>query len=91
MMALQSEVTRTDSKGTVWGPQQKVSLEEAIQVGTSNGAYASYEEGLKGSIEPGKLADLVVLGRDPFKTEPSQLINIPVERTMVGGKWVFEA
>ncbi len=91
MMALQSEVTRTDSKGTVWGAKQKITLEEAIRVGTVHGAYASYEENLKGSIEPGKLADLVVLGRDPFKTEPSQLINTPVERTMVGGKWVWEA
>jgi len=91
MMALQSEVTRTDSKGTVWGAKQKITLEEAIRVGTMHGAYASYEENLKGSIEPGKLADLAVLGRDPFKTDPSQLINAPVERTMVGGKWVWEA
>jgi len=90
MMALQSEVTRTDSKGTVWGAKQKITLEEAIRVGTIHGAYASYEENVKGSIEPGKLADLVVLGRDPFKTDPTQLINIPIERTMVGGKWVWE-
>ncbi len=91
MMALQSEVTRTDSKGNVWGAKQKITVEEAIRVGTINGAYASYEENLKGSIEPGKLADLVVLGHDPFQVEASQLINIPIERTMVGGKWVFES
>ena len=90
MMALRSEVTRTDSKGNVWGPKQKITVEEAIRVGTLNGAYASYEENLKGSIEPGKLADLVVLGRDPFKVDPLELINIPIQRTMVGGKWVFE-
>jgi len=91
MMALQSEVTRTDMKGNVWGPQQKITLEEAIRVGTINGAYASYEENLKGSIEPGKLADLVVLGRDVFKEDPSNIVNIPIERTMVGGKWVWES
>jgi predicted amidohydrolase YtcJ len=91
MMALQSEVTRTDSRGNPWGLKQKITLEEAIRVGTLNGAYASYEEKLKGSIEPGKLADLVVLGQDLFKTDPSQLINIPVERTMMGGKWTWEA
>jgi predicted amidohydrolase YtcJ len=91
MMALQSEVTRTDMKGNVWGPQQKITLEEAIRVGTINGAYASYEENLKGSIEPGKLADLVVLGRDMFKEDPSNIVNIPIERTMVGGKWVWES
>src|SRR5215470_9344528 len=67
MMALQSEVTRTDMKGNVWGSKQKITVEEAIRVGTINGAYASYEENLKGSIEAGKLADLVVLGRDPLK------------------------
>jgi predicted amidohydrolase YtcJ len=91
MMALQSEVTRTDMKGNVWGANQRVTVEEAIRIGTINGAYASYEENLKGSIEPGKLADLVVLGRDPFKEDPSSLVTIPVERTMTGGKWVYES
>ena len=91
MMALQSEVTRTDMKGNVWGAKQKITVEEAIRVGTLNGAYASYEENLKGSIEAGKLADLVVLGRDPLKENPSTLVNIPVERTMTGGRWTFES
>jgi predicted amidohydrolase YtcJ len=91
MMALQSSVTRTDKKGNVWGPHQRISIEEALRVGTLHGAYASYEESLKGSIEPGKLADCVVLGADPIRTHPSELINIQVERTMVGGRWVFEA
>jgi predicted amidohydrolase YtcJ len=91
MMALQSEVTRTDMHGTVWGASQKIPVAEAIRVGTLNGAYASFEEEIKGSIEPGKLADLVVLGRDPFHEEPSKLVDIPVERTMTGGKWVYES
>jgi predicted amidohydrolase YtcJ len=91
MMALQSEVTRTDMKGHVWGANQRISVEEAIYVGTMNGAHASYEENLKGSIEPGKLADLAVLGRDPFKEDPSTLVTIPIERTMMGGKWVYES
>jgi predicted amidohydrolase YtcJ len=91
MMALQSEVTRTDTKGNVWGAKQRITVEEAIRVGTMNGAYASYEENLKGSIEAGKLADLVVLGRDPLKENPSTLVTIPVERTMAGGRWTFES
>jgi predicted amidohydrolase YtcJ len=90
MMALQSEVTRTDSRGNVWGPRQRITLDEALRVGTLHGAYASYEERLKGSIEAGKLADLVVLGRDPFREDPSSLVGVPIERTMVGGRWVFE-
>jgi predicted amidohydrolase YtcJ len=91
MMALQSEVTRTDIKGNVWGPKQRISIEEAIRVGTMHGAYASFEEKTKGSIEAGKFADLVVLGRDPLREPPLSLITIPVERTMTGGRWVFEA
>lgn len=91
MMALQSEVTRTDAQGHVWGPRQRITVDEAIRVGTLNGAYASFEEKLKGSIEPGKLADLVVLGADPTRVDPISLVRVPVERTMVGGRWVFEA
>jgi predicted amidohydrolase YtcJ len=91
MMALQSSVTRTDMRGTVWGASQRVTVQDALRVGTLHGAYASYEESLKGSLEAGKLADLVVLGRDPLTTDPAALVDIPVERTMVGGKWVYES
>ena len=91
MMALQSSVTRTDMKGNVWGANQRVTVEEAIKIGTINGAYASFDENNKGSLEAGKLADLVVLGRNPFKEDPSTLISIPIERTMTGGKWVYES
>ena len=56
-----------------------------------NGAYASYEEDIKGSLEIGKLADLVVLGDDPTEIDPMKLIDTPVERTMVGGDWVYES
>ncbi len=91
MMALQSSVNRRDIKGTAWGVEQRVTVEEAIRIGTLHGAYASYEEKTKGSIEPGKYADLVVLGRDPFKEDPSTLITIPIERTMTGGRWVYES
>jgi predicted amidohydrolase YtcJ len=91
MMWLQSQITRTDPQGHVWGANQRITLEEAIRCGTVNGAYASFEENLKGSIEPGKLADLVVLGQDPFKVEPSSLIKIPVERTMLAGAWTYES
>lgn len=91
MMWLQSQITRTDSQGQVWGANQRISLEQAIRCGTINGAYASFEERLKGSITAGKLADLVVLGRDPFREDPGSLSKIPVERTMVGGHWVYES
>jgi predicted amidohydrolase YtcJ len=91
MMALQSCVTRTDAAGNVWGAKQRISVAEAIRASTRNGAYASFEENVKGTLEPGKLADLVVLGRDPFAEDPATLRTIPVERTMVGGRWVHGA
>ena len=91
MMWLQSQLTRTDPKGNVWGPNQRINLEEAIRCGTVNGAYASFEEQMKGSLTPGKMADLIVLAQDPFKTDPSLLAQVKVERTMVGGKWVYES
>ena len=91
MMFLQSSVTRTDTNGNVWGPKQRITIAEAMHVATVNGAYASYDEKIKGSIEVGKLADLVVLGRDPLKENPSTLVTIPIQRTMVGGEWKYEA
>jgi len=91
MMAIQSSVTRTDYNGELWGSSQKISVEEAIKVGTINGAYASYEENIKGSLEVGKLADLVILGKDPRKADPMNIIDIPIQRTMVGGKWSYES
>ncbi len=80
MMALQSSVTRTDISGKTWGASQRITVEEAIRVGTMHGAYASFEEDRKGSLEAGKLADLVVLGRDPLTEDPSTLISIPIQR-----------
>ena len=91
MMAIQSSVTRTDYNGELWGSSQKISVEEAIKVGTINGAYASYEENIKGSLEVGKLADLVILEKDPRKVDPMNIIDIPIQRTMVGGQWSYES
>ncbi len=91
MMALTSMTTRTDIRGTIWGANQRISLEEALRVLTVNGAYASYEEGLKGSLTAGKVADLVVLGRDPRTVPAIEIVNVPIERTMAGGRWVYES
>jgi predicted amidohydrolase YtcJ len=89
LMAIQSMVTRTDYKGRVWGSNQKVSVDEALSIATINGAYASSEEQLKGSIAAGKLADFVVLEKDPHDVPPNEIMNIKVNRTVVGGKTVY--
>jgi predicted amidohydrolase YtcJ len=88
LMAIQSMVTRKDYKGRVWGENQKINVDEALRVCTINGAYASYEEKVKGSITPGKLADFVMLADDPHKVDPGTIKDIKVVRTVVGGRTV---
>jgi predicted amidohydrolase YtcJ len=87
-MALQSMVTRTDYKGRVWGARQKVSVDEALTISTINGAYASSEEQVKGSITAGKLADFVLREQDPDTVPPGEIRGIKVNRTVVGGTTV---
>jgi predicted amidohydrolase YtcJ len=86
MMAIQSMVTRKDFEGRVWGPSQRIAVSDALKVTTINSAYASFEEKVKGSIEAGKLADFTILGRDPHEEDPDRIKEIPVVRTVVGGK-----
>ena len=91
LLGIQSCVTRTDSTGKVWGINQRVSVEEALRLYTLNGAYASFEENIKGSVEVGKLADLVVLGSDPTQIDPLGIKDIQIMRTILGGKTVYES
>ena len=90
LMGIQSCVTRTDSEGREWGLNQRISVEDALRIYTLNGAYAGFEENLKGSIEVGKLADFTVLAEDPTSIDPFGIKDIPVERTIVGGETVYE-
>lgn len=91
MMAIQSMVTRTDSRGREWGPNQRVTVEEALRICTLHGAYASFEEAEKGSLEPGKLADFVMLADDPHTVDPLAIVDIPVVRTVLGGRVTHES
>jgi hypothetical protein len=70
-------------------PQEKITLEEALRIYTVNAAYASFEERIKGSIEPGKLADLVVLSADLRKVEPCKIKDVKVEMTIIGGEIAY--
>src|SRR5436190_2242696 len=89
MMAIQSMVTRKDYRGRTWGANQKVTVDEALKIGTINGAYASSEERLKGSIAAGKLADFVVLEKDPHEVSADEIKDIKINRTVVGGKTMY--
>lgn len=74
-----------------WVPEQKISVEEALKSYTIRAAYASFEEKIKGSIKPGKLADFVILDRNLFDIPPSEIRTVKVLRTSVGGKAVYIA
>jgi predicted amidohydrolase YtcJ len=72
-----------------WVPQQKINVEEALRAYTIDAAYAAFSEKSLGSLEPGKLADLVVLKRNPFETPPEEINAVPIQTTIVGGKIVY--
>ena len=90
-MAIQSMVTRKDVQGRVWGPSQRISVTEAMRICTMHGAFASFEEGTKGSLTAGKLADFVILENDPHDVDPDSIVNIKVIRTVLGGHTTHEA
>jgi predicted amidohydrolase YtcJ len=84
-------VTRTGWDGTTWGANQRITVDEALRVNTLNGAYASYEETLKGSIAEGKLADFVVLADDPHTVTQDRIKDVQIVSTVVGGQMVYKA
>ncbi|HRV34217.1 MAG TPA: amidohydrolase family protein, partial [Anaerovoracaceae bacterium] len=73
-----------------WYPEQRLTVEQAVRGFTINGAYASGEETLKGSIVPGKYADFVLLERDIFAIAPREIKEVDVLMTVLGGEIVYE-
>jgi predicted amidohydrolase YtcJ len=82
-------ISRDTISGGVLGADQKISRREALQVETINNAYLTFEELTKGSIEPGKFADLVVLPEDILTVPVKHIEQMHVAMTMVGGKVVY--
>lgn len=89
-MNIRAAVTRLTQDGQMMGPSQGVSIEEALRMFTVHGAIGSFEESIKGSIAPGKLADLIVIDQDPRTIDPAALHTIRTDLTMIDGKIVFE-
>jgi predicted amidohydrolase YtcJ len=93
LKTLYAAVTRATLDGknpNGWVPEQKIKLTEAVEAYTMGSAYAEFQEKEKGSITPGKLADMVLLGDDIFKLDPRKIGDVEVEMTMVGGKVVWQ-
>jgi predicted amidohydrolase YtcJ len=93
LMGIYAAATRRTLDGAHpdgWVPGQKISVAEAVRAYTAGSAYAEGQEGVKGTLEPGKLADLVVLSDDIFAIDPAAIPDVRVDMTMLGGRVVFE-
>ncbi|NLM41138.1 MAG: amidohydrolase [Firmicutes bacterium] len=88
LAGLHAALTRQDGTGYPpggWQPQERLTIEEALQLFSSGPAYAAHEEHLKGTLSPGKLADFVVLPADPAALDPWELLDLKVSAAYVGG------
>ncbi len=94
MLGLYAAVTRATLDGknpNGWFPEQKLTVAEAVEAYTMGSAYAEFQENDKGSITPGKLADMVLLSDDVFSIDPAKIRDVKVMTTFVGGKIVWDA
>ncbi len=90
-LAIYTVVTRTTERGSVIVPSEAITREQALKMYTINNAYASFEESIKGSIEPGKLADMAVLSNDLLTCTADEIKSIESELTIVGGRIVYSS
>jgi len=91
-LGMWSAVNRIEkNSGEVLVPEERISVQDALKMWTIHGAYATFEEGVKGSIEPGKYADMVVLDQDPLSIDVTQLKDMKVLITILAGKIVYRA
>ena len=89
MVGIYAATTRKGMTGAVYGPDEIISREEAIRAYTLLGAFLNFEENVKGSLEPGKFADMVVLSEDILTIEEERIMDIEIEQTYVDGKLVY--
>jgi predicted amidohydrolase YtcJ len=90
LLGMYAAISRMGEKNQIVGGQEEISTIDALGMYTKNAAQASFEETIKGTITPGKLADLVVLNGDPIQLPPNELKQLQVEMTIIGGEIVWE-
>jgi predicted amidohydrolase YtcJ len=91
LVGIYAALTRRSQSGQYLLPEEGISANEALALYTVNAAYASFEESVKGSLAPGKLADIVVLSHDPLTSPPEHIKDIQVEMTIIDGQIAWEA
>jgi len=93
-LGVYAAITRQNADGEPpggWHPEQRMTRQEVLRSFTLDAAYAAFEEDSKGSLEPGKLADFIVIDRDVMTCEPAQILNTRVLQTVIGGEVVYRA
>jgi hypothetical protein len=90
MVGLYAAVTRRGESGKVYGPEEAVTMKDALTMYTRNGAFLTREEKIKGTLEVGKLADMVVLPWDLLNIAPEKLLTMKADMTIVGGKILYD-
>ncbi|WP_445399108.1 amidohydrolase [Zobellella sp. An-6] len=90
LLGIWAAVNRLGHDGKVYGAEEAISVEEAIRAYTRGPAYLTFDEQERGSIEAGKVADLVVLAEDPLSIDPRRLRDLAVERTIIAGRELFQ-
>jgi predicted amidohydrolase YtcJ len=90
LVGLYAAVTRRGESGKIFGPGEAVSIKEALTMYTRNGAFLTREEKIKGTLETGRLADMVVLPADLLNISPDKLLKMNVDMTIVGGRVLYE-
>jgi predicted amidohydrolase YtcJ len=83
--------TLDDKNPNGWIPEQKITVDEAVRAFTWGSAYAEFQDSVKGTLEVGKLADLVILSDDIYTIDPVKIANVKVLTTVMNGRIVFEA
>jgi len=94
-LGIHAAVTRRRADGSPgpegWHPEQRISVQQALEAYSSGPAYAAYNEGRQGTLAPGRFADLIVLDRDPFTCDAAELKTLCPSATMIGGEWAFRS
>jgi len=90
MVGLYAAVTRKGMSGAVYAAEEAISMEEAIRAYTLTGAWLLFEEDVKGSLEAGKYADMIVLSDDLLSIDPEQIMDVEVEQTWLAGELVYQ-
>lgn len=89
-VGLYAAVTRKGASGAAYGPEEALSVREALRMYTANGPYLSWDENKKGTLAPGRFADMIVLDVDPLTVRPEQLLSMNVLMTIIGGRIVYQ-